>query len=222
MVDAAKLAGVKLFIWSSLVSIDKISHGTLACFPFDVKAEIAEYLKASGVPYATVLPGWFFKNLYWGPNMPVKQVDGTYVLTMPVPASTKTPIIDVELDYGRYVRAVIEKPWLGAGSEIVTGTMISFEDQMAQLSECKCPVALWQRLLIVLSTRHREDIQVQAGRLRPVPDTGLGTDGRRGLQHDDVFLEVWLCVYSLTSMKSSLSLFGEQFTGAKTWRLVIE
>lgn len=137
MVDAAKTAGVKLFIWSGNEPIAKISGGRYTCAPFDAKADITEYLKASGVPYSIVPAGGYLSNLFGGPNAPTKQDDGTYLLSMPVPASVKTPMLDTALDYGRYVRAAIENPALGPGSEVLTGLEISFEDQLAHLSECK-------------------------------------------------------------------------------------
>ncbi|KAJ6595510.1 hypothetical protein DFH09DRAFT_142066 [Mycena vulgaris] len=65
LVDAAKDAGVKFFIWSSLPNATKLSNGLYKhSYHVDNKAIIEDYLKASGVPYAALLTGWFAENLW--------------------------------------------------------------------------------------------------------------------------------------------------------------
>ncbi|KAJ6528272.1 hypothetical protein DFH09DRAFT_935398 [Mycena vulgaris] len=65
LVDAAKDAGVKFFIWSSLPNATKASKGLYThVYHLDNKAVIEDYLKASGVPYAVLLTGWFADNLW--------------------------------------------------------------------------------------------------------------------------------------------------------------
>ncbi|KAJ6612425.1 hypothetical protein B0H10DRAFT_2436983 [Mycena sp. CBHHK59/15] len=65
LVDAAKEVGVKFFIWSSLLNATKESNGKYShIYHVDNKAVIEEYLKASGVPYACLLTGWFAENLW--------------------------------------------------------------------------------------------------------------------------------------------------------------
>lgn len=132
--------GVKLFIWSSLAPVNKISKGRLSVGGFDGKAEITEYLKASGVPYALVPAGGYLTNFLAGPLAPKKQDDGTYVLSLPIPGSTVRPIIDIEHDYGMYAYMYEQQSRtrpLGAGSEVLTGTLASYDEFLAQLSERK-------------------------------------------------------------------------------------
>ncbi|KAJ6511251.1 hypothetical protein DFH09DRAFT_270595 [Mycena vulgaris] len=65
LVDAAKDAGVKFFIWSSLPNTTKISNGLYKhVYHTDNKGVIEDYLKASGVPYAVLLTAWFAENLW--------------------------------------------------------------------------------------------------------------------------------------------------------------
>ncbi|KAG8868849.1 hypothetical protein FRB97_001859 [Tulasnella sp. 331] len=135
MVDAAKAGHVKLLIWSNLESPAKWSKGRLSASAFDAKAEITDYLRDSGVPFALVPAGGYFSNFFGGALARVKQADGTYTVTLPCPSATMSPVIDIPRDYGMYVRAVIENVGMGAGSEVLTGFMISYEDQMTQLSE---------------------------------------------------------------------------------------
>ncbi|KAJ7107744.1 hypothetical protein C8R44DRAFT_834198 [Mycena epipterygia] len=65
LVDAAKEVGVKFFIWSSLPDATKESNGLYShIYHIDNKVVIQDYLKASGVPYAVLLTGWFIDNLW--------------------------------------------------------------------------------------------------------------------------------------------------------------
>ncbi|KAJ6592830.1 hypothetical protein B0H19DRAFT_918412 [Mycena capillaripes] len=65
LVDAAKEVGVGFFIWSSLPNITKESKGLYTrVYHVDNKAVIEEYLKASGLPHAILLTGWFAENLW--------------------------------------------------------------------------------------------------------------------------------------------------------------
>ncbi|KAK7008462.1 NmrA domain-containing protein [Favolaschia claudopus] len=65
LVDAAKEVGVSFFLYSSLPNATKESNGLYThCYHVDNKAEIEEYLKASGIPYATICTGWFMENLW--------------------------------------------------------------------------------------------------------------------------------------------------------------
>ncbi|KAJ7490670.1 hypothetical protein FB451DRAFT_624058 [Mycena latifolia] len=65
MVDAAKEAGVKFFILSSLPSIKRISGGKYtSCLHYDQKEVLEAYLKSSGLVNASLHVGGFLEN-YW-------------------------------------------------------------------------------------------------------------------------------------------------------------
>ncbi|KAJ7142844.1 NAD(P)-binding protein [Mycena epipterygia] len=67
LVDVAKEVGAKFFIHSSLPDATGGSGGLYKpIYHLDnkLKAVIQEYLKASGVPYAVLLTGWFVENLW--------------------------------------------------------------------------------------------------------------------------------------------------------------
>lgn len=137
VVDCAKAAGVRLFIWSSGTAISKISGGELSVGSFDGKAEVAEYLKASGLPYKLIYPSGFLSTFLSGPLAPKKQEDGTYLLSLPMPPTVVRPMVDMKHDFGMYVRTLIENPALGPGSEVWAGTALSYEDLLKELSECE-------------------------------------------------------------------------------------
>ncbi|KAF7326415.1 NmrA domain-containing protein [Mycena venus] len=149
IIDAAKAAGVKLFIWSGLESIIKVSNGKYPnVHHFNGKGEITEYGRASGIPFVNVQSGWYAIN-FWKLNgmKPKKVEDGTYVLALPVGPQTLLPVIDTPNDYGLFVREAIESPEFGAGSEVLTsGEDITIGDMISQLSEITGKKIVYSRI----------------------------------------------------------------------------
>ncbi|KAF8157417.1 NAD(P)-binding protein [Mycena galopus ATCC 62051] len=135
MVDAALTAGVSLFVWSALESFTALSAGRISRVAFfDSKADISEYARASRIPLAIIQAGYYATNMLR--EYPLRpQGDGSYSFCMPMAGSTRVPIIDTESDYGIYVRAAIESPALGAGSEVLSGTLTSMDELIAGLAE---------------------------------------------------------------------------------------
>lgn len=96
--DACKEAGVKHIVFSSLRNVTEITNGRLPNVShFDGKAEIEEYIRASGVPASFVLPGFYMSNFF---QMLSKQ-DGVYTLAWPVDLDkAQAPLYDVAEDTG--------------------------------------------------------------------------------------------------------------------------
>ncbi|KAJ7228126.1 NAD(P)-binding protein [Mycena haematopus] len=137
LVDAALAVGVSLFVWSALESFTALSGGRLsrATF-FDSKAVVSTYARASGIPLAIVQAGYYASNILdIAPSALKPQTDGSYLFCLPMAGSTRVPLIDVESDYGLYVRAAIESPALGAGSEVLSGRLTSIDELIAGLAE---------------------------------------------------------------------------------------
>lgn len=82
MIDAAKKAGVKFFIWSGLPRPNESSKGKYSVELYDNKVEVGEYLKQSGLPNAILYTGWFCENL-WNFDYLTKAADGSYELVVP-------------------------------------------------------------------------------------------------------------------------------------------
>ncbi|KAM0756149.1 NAD(P)-binding protein [Meredithblackwellia eburnea MCA 4105] len=137
MVDAAKSAGVKLFVWSSIIGIKDHSNGKYShCPSFDNKAAVTKCLAASGLPYRLVPCGSFKSNyLAGGHILPFKKEDGTYVLRLPVPSNSLMPLLDTPVDYGEYVREAIETEGLENGAQVVTGSLTSMQELVDGLSK---------------------------------------------------------------------------------------
>ncbi|KAJ7077690.1 hypothetical protein B0H15DRAFT_915212 [Mycena belliarum] len=82
LVDAVKAVGVKFFIWSSLPNATKTSNGLCKhIYHFDNKAIVEDYLRASGVPHAVLLTGWFAENLWKVGSM--QKTDTGYTIPTP-------------------------------------------------------------------------------------------------------------------------------------------
>ncbi|KAM0749564.1 NmrA-domain-containing protein [Meredithblackwellia eburnea MCA 4105] len=128
LVDSAKEAGLKCFLWSGLEHVSKISGGKAKVLHFDTKATVTEYAKSIGLPFAVIEPGFYLSN-FSTKMMPKKQEDGTYALRYPVSSSTKLPVLWAEKDYGAYVVEAIESPSFGPGSEVLAANeYVSFEE----------------------------------------------------------------------------------------------
>lgn len=170
MVDAAKAAGVSLLVWSGLDSVSEISKGKyLHVDHFDGKADITAYARLSGVPLVIAQIGWYGTNhILIDGYIPTKEADGSYVLALPIGEDAVLPIIDATHDYGLFVRAAIESPALGPGTEILaSGEDISIRDMLAQLSQSALSSHRFF-LLTVLCHSYREESCLQAHQRRRV------------------------------------------------------
>ncbi|KAL8291882.1 hypothetical protein RQP46_002140 [Phenoliferia psychrophenolica] len=63
------------------------------------------------------MPGYYATNFLG--MKPRLSAHGDWIMSLPASESTKLPILNTERDFGAYVRAVIESPKLGAGSEVL-------------------------------------------------------------------------------------------------------
>lgn len=119
MVDAAKAVGVKLFVWSGLESFSAATNGRFSrVVHFDSKAEITQYA-FSQLPTVEVQAGFYMTNL--ATIFPPRKLDdGSFVWDHPLAGSQKRlPYIDIERDYGLFVRYAIETPSFRQGRKTI-------------------------------------------------------------------------------------------------------
>ncbi|KAH8433778.1 NmrA/HSCARG family protein [Aspergillus melleus] len=118
--EACKQAGVQHLIFSSLRNVTEISNGRLPNVThFDGKAEIEDYIRASGISSTFVLPGLFMSNFFEFFN---KQGD-TYTLAWPVNLEkARVPLFDAAQDTGKFVKAAISNWPSTAGQRILAAT----------------------------------------------------------------------------------------------------
>jgi len=92
LIAAAKKAGVKFFVWSSLPNTSEISKALHAknskikhfdaITHFDVKAAVDKELETSGLNYAILHTGWFLENL-WSYGPPKTDANGVATIRAP-------------------------------------------------------------------------------------------------------------------------------------------
>lgn len=118
--DAAKEVGVKQIIFSSLLNVTDISGGRLPhVLHFDGKAEIEQYIRATGITSTFVLPGYYMSNYK---NMLRKGDDGSYSLAYPVSKDAKFPLFDAAGDMGKFVKPALKHPETFNGKQILAAT----------------------------------------------------------------------------------------------------
>ncbi|KAJ6479672.1 hypothetical protein C8R45DRAFT_906117 [Mycena sanguinolenta] len=82
MVDAAKEAAVKFFIWTSLPSLSTITRGKYHnAVHFEDKQIVHDYLKSSGLAHATLILPAFLENL-WNHGI-MKKTNTGYTIAIP-------------------------------------------------------------------------------------------------------------------------------------------
>ncbi|KAJ6464676.1 hypothetical protein C8R47DRAFT_991934 [Mycena vitilis] len=108
MIDAAKEAGVKFFVFSSLPGIKKLSGGKYTkVAPYDDKAEIEEYLRSSGLANASILLGGFAEGLWTRPHL--QKTASGFNITVPKYSPTQLEAWTwVEHDVGESVLALFK------------------------------------------------------------------------------------------------------------------
>ncbi|KZV78045.1 NAD(P)-binding protein, partial [Exidia glandulosa HHB12029] len=124
LVDAAKTAGVQHFVWWYVLSFPpRRSSRTFSALwtagvpHFDGKAQVDEYLKASGIPRTSLFNSAYFENLVSpvsGFQMCKKQDDGSISVEIPSPADSYMPFYSVD-QTGGWVLEALKNPdkWIG-------------------------------------------------------------------------------------------------------------
>lgn len=108
--DAARKAGVRHLVYSSVASADRgtgIPH-------FDSKRDVEEHVAALGIPYTIVAPAFFMENLLGAATLDGLRA-GT--LSLPLPPSRKLQMIAVA-DVAAFAGLALERPAELAGKRV--------------------------------------------------------------------------------------------------------
>jgi uncharacterized protein YbjT (DUF2867 family) len=118
MARAAKAAGVRHVIWSTLDDTRKFIalddprmptiHGKYKVPHFDGKGEADQQFRDAGVPTTFLLTVFYWENMIHFGTGPKKGPDGTYYLTMPM-GNGKLPAIGAD-DIGKTALGVFRRP----------------------------------------------------------------------------------------------------------------
>jgi uncharacterized protein YbjT (DUF2867 family) len=135
-VRAAKEAGVKHFIWSTLPDVESISGGKLHVPHFTGKAKVDRIVKEAGFAHHTfVIAPFFYQNLV-GLLAPQKQEDGTLGWALPVDPTVRGIHMGDITEIGGIVAGAFAHPdQAGSGEYLpLVGDFMSFNEIVATLN----------------------------------------------------------------------------------------
>ena len=135
-VRAAKEAGVKHFIWSTLPDVEAISGGKLHVPHFTGKAKVDRIVKEAGFAHHTfVIAPFFYQNLV-GLMAPQKQADGTLGWAIPVDPSVRGIHMGDITEIGSIVAGAFTHPDQAGNGEYLplVGDFMSFNEIVTTLN----------------------------------------------------------------------------------------
>jgi len=129
-VRAAKEAGVKHFIWSTLPDVEAISGGKFHVPHFTGKSKVDRIVKEAGFPHHTfVIAPFFYQNLA-GVMAPQKQEDGTLGWALPIDPTVRGIHMGDITELGAIVAGAFARPDEAGNGEYLAlaGELMSFNE----------------------------------------------------------------------------------------------
>ena len=129
-VRAAKAAGVKHFVWSTLPDVEKISGGKLHVPHFTGKSRIDRIVKDAGFAHHTfVIAPFYYQNLV-GLMAPQKQEDGTLGWALPIDPGVRGIHMGDIRELGEIVAGAFAHPDQAGNGEYLplVGDFMSFNE----------------------------------------------------------------------------------------------
>jgi len=134
-IKAAKAAGVRHLIWSTLPNVEKISGGKIAVPHFTEKAEVDRVVTEAGFAHHTfVIAPFYYQNLL-GAMAPQKHADGTAGWALPLDPERRVIHMGDIGELGRVVAGAFAHPELAGHGEYLplVGDFLSFNEIVATL-----------------------------------------------------------------------------------------
>lgn len=132
MVDCAKGAGIKHFIWSHSPNVEYYSKAKYTVPHFTDKAKVGEYALAN-VPSTLIMPASYYQN-FDNNFTPETRPDGTLVYTLPK-ISSPLACFDVD-DMGEAVACVAQNRDVWVGQQVpLVGDNLTLEEYVNTLKE---------------------------------------------------------------------------------------
>jgi uncharacterized protein YbjT (DUF2867 family) len=135
-VRAAKDAGVKHFVWSTLPNVEAISGGKFDVPHFTGKAKIDRIVKEAGFPHHTfvIAPG-YYQN-FVGPLAPHKQADGSVGWALPLDPDVRCLHMGDIRELGNIVAGAFAHPDEAGNGEYLplVGDFLSFNEIVETLN----------------------------------------------------------------------------------------
>jgi uncharacterized protein YbjT (DUF2867 family) len=135
-VRAAKDAGVKHLIWSTLPNVEEISGGKFHVPHFTGKAKVERIVKEAGFAHHTfVIAPFYYQNLA-GVLAPQKQADGSLGWALPIDPAARVIHMGDITELGNIVAGAFARPdEAGNGAYLpLVGDFMSFNDVVDTLS----------------------------------------------------------------------------------------
>lgn len=135
-VDAAKAAGVKHFVWSTLPDVEAISGGKLHVPHFSGKAKVDRIVTEAGFAHHTfVIAPFFYQNVV-GALAPQKQPDGTMGWALPIDPTVRGIHMGDITELGAIVAGAFAHPDQAGNGEYLplVGDFMSFNEIVATLN----------------------------------------------------------------------------------------
>lgn len=135
-VNAAKRAGVRHFIWSTLPNVEAISRGKFDVPHFTAKAKVERFVSEAGFTWHTfVIAPFYYQNLL-GAMAPQKQPDGTAGWALPLDPERRVIHMGDITELGNLVAGAFAQPELaGHGEHLpLVGDFLSFDEIVATLN----------------------------------------------------------------------------------------
>jgi hypothetical protein len=133
--EAAKAAGVKHIVWSTLEDTRKLMKSDDKRMPmlqqkyrvphFDAKAEANEFFK--GLPVTNLVTSFYWDNMYMFGIAPKKDKDGNYVWTLPMGKAKLVGIAAEDIGKTAYGIFKAGKKYIG-GTVGIAGGMLTIDD----------------------------------------------------------------------------------------------
>ena len=129
-IRAAKDAGVKHFVWSTLPDVEGISGGKLHVAHFTGKAKVDRVVKEAGFPNHTfVIAPFYYQNLI-GVSAPQKQTDGSVGWVLPLDPTVRSIHMGDITELGDIVAGAFAHPDQAGHGEYLplVGDFMSFNE----------------------------------------------------------------------------------------------
>jgi len=135
-IRAAKAAGVKHLIWSTLPNVEEISGGKFNVPHYTGKAKVDAIVREAGFEHHTfVIPPMYYQNLT-GPLAPQKQEDGSLGWTLPLDPGVRGIHMGDINEIGYIVAGAFADPGRAGNGEYLplVGDFMSFDDIIRTLN----------------------------------------------------------------------------------------
>lgn len=136
-IQAAKAAGVRHFVWSTLPDVEAISGGKFNLPQFTGKAKVDPLVQEAGFTHHTfVVPPAYYSN-FSGPFGPQKQPDGSFGWVLPIDPAVRCIHAGDIGELGDIVAGAFAHPdRVGNGTYLpLVGDFLSFNDIIGTLSQ---------------------------------------------------------------------------------------